>query len=223
MQRGGFQHAGFTLADQLMYVRGKVACHFNYVAAVTGAGGSVLASKKKGSAPWLGSESVMSRALCMLAEFPFADSDALKVESGTWDQQTRIAMLLLRFACKLTTMDHESTMYRAMCLSIQTMSASQRMFPENADAAESRLHYQPWAQQLWAARRWFRLPELDPSRIKVDVVDVYIDMHKTGMFIPLSVATQNWTPLAWMDGLCFNKFLFALYLGQLLTAAVGWG
>jgi hypothetical protein len=202
MQRGGFQHAGFTLADQLMYVRGKVACHFNYVAAVTGAGGSVLASKKKGSAPWLGSESVMSRALCMLAEFPFADSDALKVESGTWDQQTRIAMLLLRFACKLTTMDHESTMYRAMCLSIQTMSASQRMFPENADATESRLHYQPWAQQLWAARRWFRLPELDPSRIKVDVVDVYIDMHKTGMFIPLSVATQNWTPweLSGVDG-----------------------
>ena len=99
-------------------------------------------------------------------------------------------------------MYRESTMYRAMCLSIQTMSASQRMSPENADATESRLHYQPWAQQLWAVRRWFRLPELDPSRIKVDVVDVYIDMHKTGVFIPLSVATQNWTPweLSGVDG-----------------------
>lgn len=195
MQRGGFQHSGYSLADQLTFVRGKVACHFNYIAAVTGAGGiNNQTQKKKNTAPWLSAEAVMSRALCAIVDFPFANSDVLKIESGTWDQQTRIAMLLLRFAYKLTTMDHNSTMYRAMCLSIQTLSQAQRAAPCAVYAHDSLLHYQPWAQQLVASRRWFGLPDLDPLNVCMDAVEVYVDMNKTGAFVPLTSIIQNWTP-----------------------------
>ena len=195
MQRGGFQHTGLALADQLAYVRGKVACHFNYVAAVAGAGGIAhRATKKNNTAPWLGAERVMERALCAMVDFPFYDKEALKIESGTWDQQSRTANLLLRFSCKLMTMDIESTMYRAMCLSIRTMTAAQRASPATVDAELDRLHYQPWAQQLAASRQWFGLPPIDLTNLHIDVVDVLVDLRSDGAYEPLQTIRERWTP-----------------------------
>ena len=88
--RGGLHNCGLTMDHLCDYVRGKVACHFNYIAAVSGAGGT------KTSAPWRDSENVLTRALQAVSGYAFADGDMLKLESGTWDQQTRIDMLLLR-------------------------------------------------------------------------------------------------------------------------------
>ena len=182
MQRGGFQNAGYSLFDQLNNVRAKIACHFNYIAAVSGSGGRSRGAPNSISAPWTGAEDVISRALCVIAGFPFADTDALKAESGTWDQQTRIDMLLLRFWCKILTMDSTSTTYRAMGLSIASLSASQQSHPATADQELDRLHCQPWAQQLSAALQRYRLPALDPQCVTQSFVVVQIDKLKNGQF-----------------------------------------
>ena len=104
MQRGGLQNSGYSLADQLDFARAKVACHFNYISAVTGAGGH------PSTAPWSRAEVVWDRALRTIAGYNFANTHALKIEAGVWDQQTRIDMLLLRFWCKIltTNIDHVS-------------------------------------------------------------------------------------------------------------------
>jgi hypothetical protein len=177
MQRGGFQNMGFSLFEQLTYVRGKVDCHFNYVAAVTGSGGT------KSSAPWVGAEDVMSRALCVMSGFPFADGDALKAESGTWDRQTRIDMLLLRFWCKMLTAGYDSTTYRAMCLSLNSMNDSRRSDPGRIDASINIIHRQPWAQQLWAALKRFGLATPVRQCCVQEIVCVQIDMSKSGKFV----------------------------------------
>jgi hypothetical protein len=177
MQRGGFQNMGFSLVEQLTYVRGKVDCHFNYVAAVTGSGGA------KSSAPWAGAEDVMSRALCVMAGFPFMDGDALKAESGTWDRQTRIDMLLLRFWCKILTSGYDSTTYRAMCLSLNYMDTARRSDPSRVDANINTIHRQPWAQQLWAALQRFGLATPVRQCCVQEIVCLQIDMAKNGRFV----------------------------------------
>ena len=57
MRRGGLQNWGVPVSALLDFVRGKVAAHFNYIAAVTGAGGT------KSSAPWRATEDVLTAAL----------------------------------------------------------------------------------------------------------------------------------------------------------------
>jgi len=57
MRRGGLQNWGVSMDAMLDYVRGKVAAHFNYISAVTGAGGA------PSSAPWRRAESTMTEAL----------------------------------------------------------------------------------------------------------------------------------------------------------------
>ena len=89
MRRGGLQNWGVPVSALLDFVRGKVAAHFNYIAAVTGAGGT------KSSAPWRATEDVLTAALRTATSQPRANGDALKRETGTWDQQTRIDKLVL--------------------------------------------------------------------------------------------------------------------------------
>ena len=159
LMRGGLHNCGLTMEHLCDYVRGKVACHFNYIAAVSGAGGT------KTSAPWRDSENVLTRALQAVSGYAFADGDMLKLESGTWDQQTRIDMLLLRFFFKVCTTDVDAPLYRAMCLSIRSLTHAQRSSPSTADAHVDHLHRQPWAQQLMAAMQRFQLPSLDPDKL----------------------------------------------------------
>ena len=160
MKRGGLPNSGASMDALCDFVRGKVACHFNYVAAITGAGGC------SSTAPWRGTEDIMTRALREVAGRGYADGAMLKIESGTWDQETRIDMLLLRFWCKLLTVDTASPLYRAMCLSVESMTHAQRQYPTSADNSVNRLHRQTWAQQLCAALERFQLPPLNSSDMR---------------------------------------------------------
>ena len=176
MRKGGLQCLGISLASQVDYVRGKVACHFNYIAAVAGAGGAVS------SAPWRPAEKKMVDALRTVIGYRFANATALMAESGTWDQQTRIDMLLLRFWCKVLTLDPCSTTYRAMCLSVQSMTPYQRTQPTVADHNIDQIHRQPWAQQLWAAAQRFNMPPPDPTRLWHGLTLVQADRNGSGTF-----------------------------------------
>ncbi len=168
LMRGGLHNCGLTMDQLCDYVRGKVSCHFNYIAAVSGAGGT------KTSAPWLDSEKVLTRALQAVSGYAFADGDMLKMESGTWDQQTRIDMLLLRFFFKVCTTDMDAPLYRAMCLSIQSLTPTQRTSPSGTDSHVDQLHRQPWAQQLRAALQRFQLPTLDPEKLWEPMAELVI-------------------------------------------------
>jgi hypothetical protein len=151
MRRGGLQNWGVPVSALLDFVRAKVAAHFNYIAAVTGAGGT------KSSAPWRATEDVMTAALRTATSQPGANGDALKRETGTWDQQTRIDKLVLRYWCKIQTMDEDSTTFRAMCLGLCTLSldVGARRDLEGHNARIDQLHRQPWMQQVLAAARRF--------------------------------------------------------------------
>jgi len=166
IRKGGLQHSGASLHAQLEYVRGKVASHFNYISAVTGAGGF------KSSAPWRGCEDVLTDALRTVADCPIMNGDILKVESGTWDQKTRIYMLLLRFFSKILTCPMYSTVYRAMCLSFQSVTQRQLDAPLIADAEINRVHRQPWAQHVIAAATQFQLTPPRPDRLWMDLLGV---------------------------------------------------
>jgi len=154
MMRGGLQNCGVSLDAQCDFVRAKVACHFNYISVVAGAGGN------KSSAPWLKTEAILTRALRTVAGDGFGSGAALKMESGTMDQETRICMLLLRFYCKIMAMDYTTPLHRAMCLSMRMMTARQRADSSKTDSAINRLHMQPWAQQLATALSFFQMPSL---------------------------------------------------------------
>jgi hypothetical protein len=66
-------------------------------------------------------------------------------------------MLLLRQFAKLVSGSRDSTHFRAMCASFESLSSAQRNTPETTDSRKGRLHHQPWAQQVLAAARRFKL------------------------------------------------------------------
>ena len=137
MRKSGIHNCGAPLETLATYVRGKVACHFNYMAAITGATTCI-----KERPAWAKAEDTMTAALRLVAGYQLANGDALKIESGTWDTQTRIDMLLLRRMAKTLAMPTDSTTYRAMCLSFQTMTDAERINPENYAAGAKHRHKQ---------------------------------------------------------------------------------
>ena len=143
--QGGWQHRAGSLDSQLLFAKNKIFCHFTYVAAVAGAGGS------PSSAPWKECEDVVDRVLRAIAGYDRANVTALRAEAGVWDQGTRIDMLLLRMFCKFASSPVESPFYRAMYLSLEAVprgAGGPALFKWNA---VNRLQHQPWGQQLLAA------------------------------------------------------------------------
>ena len=153
--RGGWHKRAGSLESQMVYARSSILCHLTYVAALTGAGGSAA------TASWRRGEKLVASVLRTVTDCRFADAEALAVESGTWDLQTRIDMLLLRFWCKISVAPVESTVYRALCLSVREFDALDpglKEKPETANGSEDMVHRQPWAQQLVAAAGRFGMP-----------------------------------------------------------------
>ncbi len=85
--------------------------------------------------------------------------------AGVGDQRSRIDKLLLRFWAKLVTVPVNSTYNRAMCPSMETVSASQIAHLDTADASAGRVHRQPWVQSLFAAAQRFGIPLDDVRRL----------------------------------------------------------
>ena len=157
-KRAGLQHRFGSLHSQLAYARAKIFCHLTYISALTGAGGTAS------SAAWRASIKAVQGMLQTIVGHTFARGEALEIEAGLWDQQTRIDTLLLRFWCKLCTMPVESTVYRALCLSLNGSYPYLYMDarPEKENSAATKVQLQPWSQQLAAAAQ-----RLDLSRVSV--------------------------------------------------------
>ena len=161
----GFQRRAGSMHAQLAFLKGTVFTHFDYISAVAGAGGC-LSEKTL----WPGNEDVVTLALRVITGCRFVKAEALRIEAGVWDQRSRIDKLLLRFWAKLVTAPVDSTHYRAMCLSMESVLASQIAHLDTADASACRVHRQPWAQSLFAAAQRFGIPLDDVRRLRPGLV-----------------------------------------------------
>lgn len=159
--RGGWHKRAGSLESQMVYARSSILCHLTYVAALAGAGGAAS------SASWRRGEKLVASVLRTVTDCRFANAEALAVESGTWDLQTRIDMLLLRFWCKISVAPVESTVFRALCLSIRRcqLQCPPTSDPVSVNCHADQVHMQTWAQQLAAAANRFGMSRLDVFKL----------------------------------------------------------
>jgi len=176
---GGFNRTG-TLDAMRQHADGKILCHLTYILALTGAGGV---------APREGQKAI-HQVLQSIAGYPFLNGDALAIEAGAWDLETRTHNLLLRFWCKIASSDPLSLVYRAACLSIEQWHR-----PYELDVHRPRTRFcvpwtparvyqdpstwytranfisrQPWAQQLARAAVAFNLDVTAVLQMRVSSV-----------------------------------------------------
>jgi len=151
MCRAGMHRKGLSPAQLYRYASNKFLCYLDLPSKVSGAGGC------RSSAPWAGNDGTIAKTLATIMCQYDAPRMALRGEFGVWDAQSRIDMLLLRQFAKLASGSRDSTHFRAMCASFESLSAAQRSAPETTDSRKGRLHHQPWAQQVLAAARRFKL------------------------------------------------------------------
>lgn len=110
LRQAGFQNRNIPLVFQYRLVLAHVLSHLDYVAPVAGIHGY--------SASVAANERMLSDMLRVITcTHPKSSGDALKAESGTWQQDVRIQMLQLRFFVKLSCAPASSTHYRALVLS----------------------------------------------------------------------------------------------------------
>jgi hypothetical protein len=151
MCRAGMHRKGLSPAQLYRYASNKFLCYLDLPSKVSGAGGC------RSSAPWAGNDCAITKTLATIMCQYDAPRMALRGEFGVWDAQSRIDMLLLRQFAKLVSGSRDSTHFRAMCASFESLSTAQRNTPETTDSRKGRLHHQPWAQQVIAAARRFKL------------------------------------------------------------------
>jgi len=148
---GGWHKRAGSLESMLEFAQAKIFCHFAYIAAIAGAGGCAS------SAPWNEAAKLVETVLQTIADYRFANGKALLIEAGVWDFRTRVDMLLLRAWCKWSVAPCDSTVYRALALSINGLSAREKASPLEANARADEVHAQLWSQQLVAAAVAFGL------------------------------------------------------------------
>ena len=144
-QCGEFSRHGVAPSILAEYATAKILSQFNTAAAVAGGGGN------ESSGPWVKNETIVDQVLAAISGMPRAPRRALRAEFGIWDQRRRLDMLMVRLFCKLITCRRDTTHYRAMCLSFETMSSEQRHQPEAVFSRRGLTHRQSWAQVLLSA------------------------------------------------------------------------
>jgi len=181
-QCGEFSRHGVAPAILAEYAAAKILSQFNTAAAVAGSGGN------ESSGPWVKNEAIVDQVLTAISSMPRAPRRALRAEFGIWDQRRRLDMLMVRLFCKLITCRHDTTHYRAMCLSFETMSSAQRNQPEAVFSRRGLTHRQSWAQVLLAA-----FARLDVNRGLVPAFNAGAPAHyplRTGLIgVQLCTAT----------------------------------
>jgi hypothetical protein len=182
----GFYEKGASMASQLMYARAIVMSHLDYISAVAGVGRAQIASAK--ASPLAENERITTHVLRSIADLPYANESVLRGEAGVWDQRSRIDKLVLRFWAKLASCPIDSTHYRAMCLSISSLTAAQRADPHTCDQSPSRLCRQPWAQHLLAAAADFGIPAACVDSCSPDLVALHQFDPGTGAWTAVSAA-----------------------------------
>jgi hypothetical protein len=79
----------------------------------------------------------------------------LRGEFGIWDARTRIDLLVLRQFAKIIACARDSTHFRSLCLSADSLTQDRRVGAATKDACKGRTHHQPWIQQVVAAAARF--------------------------------------------------------------------
>ena len=172
--RGGWTRRGGSLATHLDFARAKIFSHFTYIAAIAGVGGN------QSSAPWLECDKIVGWVLRSIAGVRFANVTALKIEAGWWDHGVHTHMLVLRLWRKcITAHDENSTVRRALRLSMSVTSDWMRTSPDTANNAIDELHRQTWSQQLFAAAHRFRISKSQVENDAPDLVEVHVRKRDT--------------------------------------------
>jgi len=108
-------------------------------------------------------------------------------------------MLLLRMWCKYVSMPASCVFYRAMCLSIQSLTQFQRENPEGTSfsnrTADHEQHRQPWAQHLLAATRRYGIPADRVDLCNHGLLVVQVDALLNGAWAPPSGAEPADAPV----------------------------
>ena len=151
---GEFQKHGTPPALVYKYAAGKVLTPFGVPAVVSGAYGT------KKSQAWSMGEAAVTDVLRTVSCLPRGPDKILRLEFGVWAMRLQIFMRLARFWAKTCHSDPDSFHYRAMYLSWNTTTNSQRSDPFTADSRRGRVHRQTWAQQVRSALRYLELGEL---------------------------------------------------------------
>jgi hypothetical protein len=182
----GFYEKGASMASQLMYARAIVMSHLDYISAVAGVGRAQIGSCK--TSPLAENERITTSVLKSIADLSYANEFVLRGEAGVWDQRSRVDKLVLRFWAKLVACPIDSTHYRAMCLSISSLTPAQRADPHTCDQSPSKLCRQPWAQQLLAAAADFGIPAACVDSCSPDLVALHQFDPGAGAWIAVSGA-----------------------------------
>jgi hypothetical protein len=114
LRQAGFQNRHIPLVFQYRLASAHVLSHLDYVAPLAGVEGYSTAVKQN--------EQMLSSMLRVIARtHPMSSGQALKAESGTWQQVVRIRMLQFRFFLKLCCSPASSTHRRALAQSFQCL------------------------------------------------------------------------------------------------------
>jgi hypothetical protein len=145
---GGLGSASMSMASMLQTARSLVLCHLDIVAQLTG---SICSAEMKANAE------LEEAVLRLIAGNGLYCDEALRMEAGLWDPETRAQMLLLRFACKLAASELDSLPRRVMGMVHHTLeySTEARRRPQWAYANQPQ--YQTWSQSLLVAVRAFEV------------------------------------------------------------------
>lgn len=145
----GMHKKGLSPAQLYKYAQNKALCYLNRPSAISGAGGAVS------SAPWSANDGLVVDALQTIMCDWHSSHLTLRGEFGIWDARTRIDLLLLRQFAKIIACARDSTHFRALCLSADSLTHARRTNAASQDSHKGRTHHQPWIQQVVAAAARF--------------------------------------------------------------------
>jgi hypothetical protein len=173
-QLGLVKMAKFTYKDwspfsSFVFANGKIFCHFNTIAAVAGASGSITTK----SAMWMANEKIVTSTMRALLRHHSLNAFAIRCEFGIWDSRSRIDMLSLRFWAKLITCPPASTHFRALCLSFSSLTSSHRTRPAAHLSSKEHVHRQIWAQHILAAAQRLNIDVSSICRFTNPFVEVH--------------------------------------------------
>ena len=181
--KAGWHNRGGSLSSRMDWAYNKILCYFNYVAATAGCGGRLT------TAPWVRNQEVVDKVLlAVCGGSKRLTVEALRIEAGSWDQHTRIAMLQLRLWCKFLASPTPTYFHRAMRLSFSSLSQAQRRDPARWNADANEVHRQPWAQAVLALIGPFGLPNAGPNDLPLHLwhglVRIEIDESACAGYMP---------------------------------------
>ena len=145
---GGLGSANMSMASMLQTARSLVLCHLDIVAQLTG---SICPLQMKANAE------LEAAVLRLIAGNGLYCDEALRMEAGLWDPETRAQMLLLRFACKLAASELDSLPRRVMGMVHHTLECSTEARRRPQWAYANQPQYQTWSQSLLVAVRAFEV------------------------------------------------------------------